>query len=53
MGFIKWFSPGLGIKRWITLCVLGLGMIVLVALLSVKTMSKSNILLASFLTQTK
>jgi len=50
MSFFKWFSPGLGIKRWITLCVLGLGMIVLVALLSVKTMSKSNILLAAFLT---
>ncbi len=50
MSFFKWFYPGIGIKRWITLCVAGLGMIVLVALLSVKTMSKSSILLAAFLT---
>lgn len=50
MSFFKWFYPGIGIKRWITLCIAGLGMIVIVALLSVKTMSKSSILLAAFLT---
>ncbi len=50
MSFFKWLSPGIGIKRWIILCITGLGMIVLVALLSVKTTSKSSIMLASFLT---
>jgi len=50
MKFFKWFYPGIGIKRWIFLCALGLGFIVLVALLTVQTMSKTSVLLASFAT---
>ncbi len=47
MDFFKWLYPGIGIKRWITLCLLGLGLIAAVALMAVKTISKSSILLAS------
>ena len=47
MQFFKWLYPGIGIKRWITLCVAGLGLIVFVGLAAVKMISKSNILLAS------
>jgi len=50
MKFFKWLYPGIGIKRWIFLCALGLGFIVLVALLTVQTMSKTSVLLASFAT---
>jgi uncharacterized cofD-like protein len=50
MKFFKWLYPGIGIKRWIFLCSLGLGFIVLVALLTVQTMSKTSVLLASFAT---
>ena len=47
MQFFKWLYPGIGIKRWITLCLVGLGLITAVALLAVKTISESNILVAS------
>ncbi len=50
MKFFKWFYPGIGIKRWIFLCAVGLGFIVLVALLTVKTMSKTSVMMASFAT---
>jgi len=50
MQFFKWFYPGIGIKRWIILCILGLGLIVVVALAAVKIISKSSILLAAFST---
>jgi uncharacterized cofD-like protein len=50
MQFFKWLYPGIGIKRWIVLCILGLGFIVVVALLAVRTISKTSILLASFAT---
>jgi len=50
MKFFKWLYPGIGIKRWIFLCALGLGFIVLVALLTVQTMAKTSVLLASFAT---
>ncbi|HXV28688.1 MAG TPA: YvcK family protein [bacterium] len=50
MQFFKWFYPGIGIKRWIMLCVLGLGLIVIVALGAVKTISKFSVLLAAFAT---
>ncbi len=50
MQFVKWFYPGIGIKRWIMLCVLGLGLIVVVALGAVKTISKFSVLLAAFAT---
>lgn len=47
MQFFKWLYPGIGIKRWITLCILGLGLIAVVALSAIKTMSKTNVFLAS------
>jgi len=50
MQFFKWLYPGLGIKRWITLCLLGLGLIVFVALAAVRTISETSIMLASFAT---
>ena len=50
--FFKWLYPGLGIKRWISLCILGLGLIVVVALAAVKTISKSSVLLAALATAT-
>lgn len=50
MQFFKWFYPGIGIKRWIGLCVLGLALIIVVALAAVKTISKSSFFLASFAT---
>ena len=50
MKFFKWLYPGIGIKRWIFLCAAGLGFIVLVALLTVQTMAKTSVLLASFAT---
>jgi 2-phospho-L-lactate transferase/gluconeogenesis factor (CofD/UPF0052 family) len=50
MQFFKWLYPGIGIKRWITLCILGLSLVVFVALGAVRTISETNILLASFAT---
>lgn len=47
MQFFKWLYPGIGIKRWITLCLVGLGLISFVALSGVKTISQSSVLLAS------
>lgn len=48
MQFFKWLYPGIGIKRWITLCLVGLGLIAFVALSAVKTISQSSAPLASF-----
>jgi len=48
--FFKWFYPGMGIKRWISVCSTGLLLIVLVALYTVRSFSKSNVLLAAFST---
>lgn len=50
MKFFKWLYPGLGIKRWITLCLVGLGLVVVVALAAVKTISHRSVLLASMAT---
>lgn len=50
MQFFKWLYPGIGIKRWITLCLLGLGLIVFVALAAVRTISETSVILASFAT---
>ncbi len=50
MQFFKWLYPGLGIKRWIFVCLIGLGLIVFVALAAVKSISKVSVLLASFAT---
>jgi len=47
MRFFKWLSPGLGIKRWISLCLSGLGLVVLFALLTVKSLSRESVMLAS------
>ncbi len=47
MRFFKWLSPGLGIKRWIFLCLSGLGLVVVFALLTVKSLSRESVLLAS------
>jgi len=48
--FYKWFYPGMGIKRWISLCSLGLMLIVLLALYTVRTLSKTNVILAALST---
>jgi len=50
MRFFKWLYPGLGIKRWILLLSLGLGLIVAVALGAVKTMTHDSVLLGAFAT---
>lgn len=47
MQFFKWLYPGIGIKRWISLCVIGLGLILVVALGAVKTISQSSVFLAA------
>jgi len=50
MNFFKWFYPGMGVKRWVFLCSLGLSLLVLVALGAVRNMSHTNLVLSSFLT---
>ena len=50
MQFFKWLYPGLGIKRWMLLCVLGLGLIVAVALGAVKAITHKSVLLGAFAT---
>lgn len=50
MRFFKWLYPGLGVKRWILLCALGLGLIVAVALGAVKTITHKSVLLGAFAT---
>ncbi|MFA6599706.1 MAG: YvcK family protein [Candidatus Omnitrophota bacterium] len=47
MQFFKWLYPGLGIKRWILLCLLGLALIAGVALLAIKSVAETSALLAS------
>ncbi len=47
MNFLKWFYPGMGVKRWITVCVVGLSFLVIVALSAVKSFSQISIFLAS------
>ena len=50
MQFFKWLYPGLGIKRWMLLCALGLGLIVAVALGAVKAITHKSVLLGAFAT---
>ena len=50
MKFFKWLYPGIGIKRWVILAVFGLGIMVIVGLSAVKTISQRSVLLASFAT---
>jgi len=47
MNFLKWFYPGMGVKRWIILCILGLSFLVAVALSAVKSLTEVSIFLAS------
>ncbi len=50
MKFFRWFYPGIGIKRWVMLAVFGLGLMFLVGLSAVKTISHNSVLLASLAT---
>lgn len=50
MQFFKWLYPGLGIKRWIGLCILGMGVIVAVALGAVKVITHESVFLGAFAT---
>lgn len=50
MKFFRWLYPGLGIKRWVGLALAGLGILVIVALSAVRTMSHQSVLLASLAT---
>ncbi|MCM8775386.1 MAG: YvcK family protein, partial [Candidatus Omnitrophica bacterium] len=52
MQFFKWLYPGIGIKRWISLCLVGLGLVVVVAMTAIRTISKSSVLLAALATAT-
>ncbi len=48
MKFFKWLYPGMGIKRWILLCSAGVGIILLIALNSIRDFSQTSILMATF-----
>lgn len=50
MSFFKWFYPGMGVKRWIFMCSLGLSLLVLISLTAVKSLSQTHLLLAGFVT---
>lgn len=50
MQFFKWLYPGLGIKRWIVLVTLGLGLIVFVALGAVREITHQSVFLGAFAT---
>src|SRR3990167_5283364 len=50
MKFFRWLYPGMGIKRWVVLAAFGLGIMAIVGLSAVKTMSQHSVLLASFAT---
>lgn len=50
MKFFRWLYPGIGIKRWVILAIFGLGIMLIVGLSAVKTISKSSVLLASLAT---
>lgn len=52
MRFFKWLYPGIGLKRWIIVCLVGLFFIVAVALLTVQTISKTSVMLAAFVMAT-
>jgi len=50
MDFFKWFYPGMRVKRWVSMCILGLTLILLVALSAISDFSRTSVLLASFAT---
>ncbi|MBI4399021.1 MAG: YvcK family protein [Candidatus Omnitrophica bacterium] len=47
MSFFRWFIPGMGVKRWIFLCSLGLSLLILISLAAVKHFSQASLFLAS------
>lgn len=47
MKFFKWLYPGIGVKRWIILCLLGLSLVTAVALAAIKTISQYSVLMAA------
>lgn len=49
-GFFKWFYPGMGIKRWISMGALGLLLLVMIALYAVRSFSETNVLFSAFST---
>ncbi len=48
MKFFKWLYPGIGVKRWVIVATFGLGLMIVVALSAIQTISRHNLLLASF-----
>ncbi len=50
MKFFRWLYPGIGIKRWVVLSIFGLGMMFVVGLSAVKTISHTSVFLASLAT---
>lgn len=50
INFFKWLYPGMGIKRWIILFVLGVTMAGSVGLVAVKFLSQESIILAAVIT---
>lgn len=50
MKFFKWLYPGIGVKRWIFVAAFGLSLMIVVATSAIQTMSRHNLLLASFAT---
>ena len=48
MKYFKWLYPGIGIKRWMVVATFGLGLMVVVAVSAIQTLSRHNVLLASF-----
>lgn len=50
MKFFRWLYPGIGIKRWVVLSAFGLGIMFIVGLSAVKTISHNSVLLASLAT---
>src|SRR3989338_1867029 len=50
MKFFRWLYPGLGIKRWVAFSAMGLGIMLVVGLSAVKTISQHSVLLASLAT---
>ena len=48
MKFFKWLYPGIGVKRWVIVAAFGLGLMIVVALSAIQTISRHNVLLASF-----
>ncbi len=49
-GFFKWLYPGMGVKRWIFLLIVGVIIASSIGLVAVRFLSHESILLASFVT---